>query len=206
MSLREQKKLRAREDILAAARGLIAEAGPEAARMRDVAGRAGVSYQTLYNYFPTKSRLLQALLLSDMTALLGQINGLLEAYSGDILGTLAQVNGLCLEAVDGDRDLWRTATQDLLTDDASALGFFSLVKGDSQGSLELLLARAQEFGELDRRAPVTVLADTLFSLTDYMFLRYLIDATMRFDGALAHLSAQIELVLTPFLGWRQGSE
>ena len=65
MSLREAKKLRARHDILTAARELIDTHGYEQTTMRDIATAAELSYQTLYNYFPTKALILQALLLED---------------------------------------------------------------------------------------------------------------------------------------------
>ena len=55
MSLRQQNKARARASILSAAHKLMAEEGIQAATTREIAKRAGVSYQTLYNYFPTKA-------------------------------------------------------------------------------------------------------------------------------------------------------
>ena len=62
MSLREQKKVRARSDILAAANTLIARKGYENTTMREIADAANLSYQTLYNYFPSKAQIVQAML------------------------------------------------------------------------------------------------------------------------------------------------
>ncbi len=62
MSLREQKKVRARSDILAAANTLIARKGYENTTMREIADAANLSYQTLYNYFPSKALIVQAML------------------------------------------------------------------------------------------------------------------------------------------------
>ena len=49
------------EAILAAARRVIAERGPERIRMSAVAAAAGVSRPTLYHWFPSKELLLEAL-------------------------------------------------------------------------------------------------------------------------------------------------
>ncbi|WP_433222838.1 TetR/AcrR family transcriptional regulator [Dactylosporangium sp. CS-047395] len=55
--LREEKKARARTAMADAAAGLFAANGYDAVAMTQVARAAGVSEQTLYNYFPTKESL-----------------------------------------------------------------------------------------------------------------------------------------------------
>ncbi|HUK68077.1 MAG TPA: TetR/AcrR family transcriptional regulator [Streptosporangiaceae bacterium] len=55
--LRQRKKQRTREAIAAAAAALFAERGYENVAVTDVAHAADVSEQTVYNYFPTKERL-----------------------------------------------------------------------------------------------------------------------------------------------------
>lgn len=207
MSLRQQKKRKAREDILSAARTLIREQGYEPARMRDIAAAAHVSYQTLYNYFPTKARILQALLLADIEHLVRDVQTLISGYSGDLLATLDALHQLCLGVVEpGERALWQRATVELLQEDPEATGMFNFIELNTLEGLELLMRRAQEFGELDRRAPVRALADIVFCLADYSLLRYLIEQSITKEGALAHLHDQLELVLTPYLTRRSAAE
>src|SRR5262245_60199643 len=55
--LREEKKARARAAMADAAAVLFAEHGYDGVAMTQVARAAGVSEQTLYNYFPTKESL-----------------------------------------------------------------------------------------------------------------------------------------------------
>jgi AcrR family transcriptional regulator len=55
--LREQKKVRTRAAIAAAAAGLFARDGYPSVTMAQIAAESGVSDQTLYNYFPTKESL-----------------------------------------------------------------------------------------------------------------------------------------------------
>ncbi|HLI58249.1 MAG TPA: TetR family transcriptional regulator [Solirubrobacteraceae bacterium] len=56
--LRETKKRRTREAIAQAAADLFVERGFDAVTVEDVARAAGVSRQTVFNYFPTKEQML----------------------------------------------------------------------------------------------------------------------------------------------------
>lgn len=53
------------ENILSAARRLIAENGYAAVTMRTVAGECGIAVGTFYNYFPSKDEMLAVCLLHD---------------------------------------------------------------------------------------------------------------------------------------------
>src|SRR3954470_1538131 len=55
--LRERKKRQTRELIAATAQGLFRERGFDAVTVDEVAGQAGVSRKTVFNYFATKEDL-----------------------------------------------------------------------------------------------------------------------------------------------------
>jgi AcrR family transcriptional regulator len=57
MGLRESKKLRTRQEIADRAMQLFAQRGFDRVTVAEVAGAAGVSEKTVYNYFPTKEDL-----------------------------------------------------------------------------------------------------------------------------------------------------
>ncbi len=59
---RTQKGLAKREAILDAALEVFGEVGLHGASLREIAGRVGVSHQSLMHYFPTKNELLMAVL------------------------------------------------------------------------------------------------------------------------------------------------
>jgi AcrR family transcriptional regulator len=61
LSRRDRRRLNTREEILAAARELLLEVGPEALSLRQVARRADFSPAALYNYFESRDELVAAL-------------------------------------------------------------------------------------------------------------------------------------------------
>ena len=63
MGLREEKKRRTRGEILAAAEDAFRARGFEGTRVRDIAALLHLSEQTVFNYFPSKEALVDALAL-----------------------------------------------------------------------------------------------------------------------------------------------
>ncbi|MGA6165918.1 TetR/AcrR family transcriptional regulator [Amycolatopsis magusensis] len=74
-----------RERILAAAAGVFAERGYDAAGMREVAARAGISTPVLYDHFPAKAQLYAGLLQSEVDRLQAAWGGLPEPRDAEEL-------------------------------------------------------------------------------------------------------------------------
>jgi len=68
ISLRDEKKLRQRREILAAAIELFAERGYDDTRVQDIIERVRISEATFFNYFPTKDALLEQYAISNVKA------------------------------------------------------------------------------------------------------------------------------------------
>jgi AcrR family transcriptional regulator len=80
--LRDQLRIATSDAILAAAEAVYAERGLHAARMEEIAARAGVAVGTLYNHFADRSALLDALLVSRRRRLLDRLDAELDASKG----------------------------------------------------------------------------------------------------------------------------
>jgi AcrR family transcriptional regulator len=81
-TLRDRFRETTAQAILAAAEELFADAGLHAARMDEIAARAGVSVGTLYNHFEDRETLLTGLI----QARHGELIGALEAAAGSAAG------------------------------------------------------------------------------------------------------------------------
>jgi AcrR family transcriptional regulator len=81
MGLREVKKLRTRQEIADQAMKLFAQRGFDAVTVAEVAGAAGISEKTVYNYFPTKEDLFFDEVPAREAALVSTITGRREGES-----------------------------------------------------------------------------------------------------------------------------
>ncbi len=79
------------EEILEAALAEFTENGFDAARMEDIARRAGISKAGVYLYFPSKTALLEALIEAKVAPLARQAENIAAAGQADPLGALRQL-------------------------------------------------------------------------------------------------------------------
>jgi AcrR family transcriptional regulator len=76
--------------------------------MEDVAGRAGLTVGTIYNYFPSKSALLLAILRRETDCLLARGQKLLDDPLGDPIAAVAAFTEIFIDDFTrDDRRLWR---------------------------------------------------------------------------------------------------
>ena len=202
MSLREKNKQQARTRILEATAQLISVLGVDGTTTRQIAEKAGISYQTLYNYFPSKVLILRDLLRNEFELWSVDVDQFIKLYDGDLLGTLDLIHRRGAEIVLGEhRELWRA---------------LALSKQNSGNDLELehdiiitvpheryhaLLSLAQGYGDLDRNIDLHLLAHTLYCLSDYAMLMTFMQPNSA-DSLIKTLSQQIQLVMNPYMNPR----
>jgi AcrR family transcriptional regulator len=78
----ERRKKARPQELLAAALDIFVERGFAAARLEDVAARAGVSKGTLYLYFDSKESLFKSVVRTNMLPLLEEAEGMVDRYEG----------------------------------------------------------------------------------------------------------------------------
>ena len=204
MSLRQQNKARARANILAAAAELIARQGGRSTTTRQIAQQAGVSYQTLYNYFPSKAHIIRALIEADLHLFTAEVDQAIKRYDGDLLATLAQINRSCFDIMRGEKlELWREIMGHFSNWAQGADQELATVNAVAHERYHALLSMAQGVGELQPGVDLHLLAHTLFCLTDYAMLRYFLALNAEDDtdqSAHMHtLMEQLTLLLKPYL-------
>jgi TetR/AcrR family transcriptional repressor of uid operon len=186
--------------MLSAAETLIERHGFSAARMRDIARAANVSYQTLYNYFPTKASILAALLTDDIEDTRTKVAALIESFSGNVLQTLHAINEARFNAVSHrQRDLWREVCIGLFQQRDEASHMFDVVDAAAHEKLLRLFQAAQRSGDLQPNVDATLLAHTLFGFSEYAFVQYVMGRTNSRAEVLRLLHEQTELLVRPYL-------
>jgi AcrR family transcriptional regulator len=104
----QQARSRARiEDILDAASELLASGGPEGLSTTRIADRAGISVGSLYQYFPDKGSIVDALARRYLDEFEALMDELIEApESDDLVGSLIDAFADRYRAEPGYRALW----------------------------------------------------------------------------------------------------
>ncbi len=200
MSLREQKKQRARVDILTAASDLIGRLGYKQAKMRDIAQAANISYQTLYNYFPTKALILQELLMQQVEDTAGEIASLTDNYDGDLLETLQRINAIRIEMFcRQDRKLWLEVLLGLLKHQQEATQLAQLIDSAAHDAFSIFFSTVQQRGDLDTTLDVRLLANMVFALTEQAFLQYFMIPSMSTADLIESINEQTATLVRPYL-------
>lgn len=182
-----------RETLLDSARELLGERGWASVTMADVAARAGVSRQTLYNAFGSRDELAQALVLREQERMLAGVADTVRAHRDAPVRALAKALEFFLASAAEDPALHRALT------DEEPDGMVPLLT--TRGAPVVLVAAArlaQLIGEVWPTAPradVEVIADCLvrLALSHAMLPAAAPRATARSIAGL--LAPQIERVL-----------
>ena len=182
-----------RETLLDSARELLGERGWAHVTMAEVAVRAGVSRQTLYNTFGSRDELAQALVLRERERMLAGVEETIRAHRAEPVRALARAMEWFLARAADDRALRRALTDQepdgmvpLLTTRGAPV-----VLGAAASLAELI---AKEWPRAPR-ADIAVMADTLvrLAISHAMLPTAAPRATARSIAAL--LAPQIQRVL-----------
>ena len=108
VGLRDRQKQQRGQRIVKAAEKLFARKGYGEVAMEDVAARAGLAVGTIYNYFPSKSALLLAIVRRETQSLLASGRNILEDPPRDPVAGVSAFTGIFLDDFTrDDRRLWR---------------------------------------------------------------------------------------------------
>ncbi|HBF63786.1 MAG TPA: hypothetical protein DDW59_10150 [Gammaproteobacteria bacterium] len=201
MSLREKNKARTRTAILNAARDLAKQGQWDAITTRQIADAAGVSYQTLYNYYPSKASILVEMLLEVYVGPGPAINDAVKHYDGDLLGTLDKINQLRFQSFGRDDVKWiLTITASLTMPDQSseATNLIETIDHAGEGYYYSALSMAKGMGHLQNDVDVQLMAHTLSGITNTTLSRFILNSANA-QAQIHTLRQQIEQLVRPYL-------
>ncbi|MEM7219046.1 MAG: TetR/AcrR family transcriptional regulator [Pseudomonadota bacterium] len=199
-SLRQRKKQQARDSILAAAQQLIESSGYNRTKMRDIAQAAGVSYQTLYNYFPTKAQILQNLLADKVQGVREQAQEI-GAACADAPGTIPQLAELYLDTItEPDRALWGEVGANLFASTADeANSLLALIDADALDRFQALAELGKSQGVLQADADTQTLATVIGALVEMTLLRFVAQNGTPREQFAGELQRELQFLLRPHL-------
>ena len=168
LTLRQRKSQLTRDEILAAARRLFAERGYARTSVRDIAGAAGVSAQTVYDSIGSKQ------------AVVAQLNDLIDSEAGiaAIAATVAQTDDpmelvatsarICRAILEHCSDIVHALVSGAAAEPALAA---ALEEGQRRhlGGTGMIVGRLAELDALPPDLDVDVAVGTLAALSDVRF-------------------------------------
>ncbi|OUU06420.1 MAG: hypothetical protein CBB90_01130 [Gammaproteobacteria bacterium TMED30] len=201
MSLREKNKARTRTAILTAAKELAKQGQWDAVTTRQIADAAGVSYQTLYNYYPSKASILVEMLLEVYVGPGPAISDAVKHYDGDLLGTLDEINQLRFQSFGRDDVKWiLTITASLTMPDQSseATNLIETIDHAGDGYYYSALSMAKGMGHLQDDVDIQLMAHTLSGITSATLSRFILN-NANAQAQIQTLRQQIEQLVRPYL-------
>ena len=184
MSLRAAKKIRARRAILDAAHDLFVIKDYGQTTMEEVAAQAEVAVGTLYNYFPSKSDLLLALIDESDEKYIQAGRRMVEQPQDDPARALADIMVLatehCLRQV--GKSIWCQVSATSLTNADSSFGVqYALTTRRHEELVVAMMRELQKRGTIRRDIDETMASHYLFSTKSKLFLNFIASSTMQID-------------------------
>lgn len=202
-SLRERKKAQAKDNIVAAASELFDRDGYESVTMRDIATSADVSYQTVYNYFPGKARVLYEILLREARSAEQQIFTALDPGSDLWPGLGPAMDQLVISVFRmlrlHDTGYWRTITAEMIRQPETFGSLMGLLDAEFREGFARILQVARDRGEIAGNVDLDALTQVVIYLIDHAALRVITLPAADADEVADEVRRQLEIVLTPYL-------
>ncbi len=182
--LRERKKVRARQGILAAAHELFLSKSYEETTMEEIAERAEQAVGTLYNYFTSKGALLLALIVDADERYLREGQQLI-AHPADLPEhALADLMVLATEHCVRElgKPIWRHVSATAVTNVGSAFGRQHALTTKKHEQLVVDMMRAlQARGDIQHDVDPKDAAHFLFSMKSMLFINFVSDDAMTIE-------------------------
>ncbi len=205
MSLRNKKKTQTRATILEATKRLIETEEFDAITTRLIAETAEISYQTLYNYFPTKTEILTELLKKHFVGSHETYQQIVRTFSGELIRSLQELNrsrfNFVLSNSEGANEYLDTLTKIFFGTKLNER--LSLIESLDQSGAEqyqAILALTKGMGLLREDTDIQLMAHTLWIISAYAVRNFLISETEP-DGSifLESLNLQTTQLVKPYL-------
>lgn len=193
-SLRDQQKAYRDRRILDAAVALFRGRGFRAARLEDIAAKAGVSVGTLYNYYRTKGDLLMAVVALEVEEVLAGGTGTVADPPGDVEAALrALIHGYYDHSQTYlTKPMWRSAMAlSIEAPDTPQGARYAALDARLARQVGALIATLQARGQVRAGLDAAGLGDAVFGILNQLFIAFVRDDAMTLDALKGALSRQL---------------
>ena len=202
MSLRQINRQKTRLAILDPARSLIADSAWYSITTRQIAEAAQVSYQTLYNYFPSKAEIVRALIVETYVGPERDMLNIIKRYEDDLLASINEINAARFNSIQATDPQWWTLIGNYFAPGGdgsySGANILELVDQSGDSYYYQLLRQAQGTGRLRLDVDIQLMAHTLYCIANSARER-LIFAEANAAALQAVLAEQSAQLVTPYL-------
>lgn len=170
--------------------------------MRDIAQQAQVSYQTLYNYFPSKAEIVRAIIVDANPGSEEAMLSIIKNYRGDVLGCINAINQQRFQQIIATDPQWWVLLGSYFTPGrAGSQGGGSIMELTDQSGDSYyyqLLRLAQGMGQLSSDVDIQLMAHTLYCIANSAGER-LMFADANYPALQAVLAEQSAQLVRPYL-------
>ena len=202
MSLRQINRQKTRLAILDAARSLAGNSAWPAITTRQIAVAAQVSYQTLYNYFPSKAEIVRALIVETYVGPEEDMLNIIKRYEDDLLASINEINAARFHSIQAADSQWWTLISSYFAPGGdgsySGANILELVDQSGDSYYYQLLRQAQGTDKLRADVDIQLMAHTLYCIANSAGER-LIFAEANASALQAVLAEQSAQLVTPYL-------
>ena len=206
MSLRQLNRQKTRAAILTAAKALAATSNWQDLTTREIAKAAEVSYQTLYNYFPSKAEIVRALIVDTYVGPEDALLAIIKNYRGDLLASINEINATRFALIQATDPQWWFLLSSYFAPgrDGSTSGarIMELVDQSGDSYYYQLLRLAQGTGQLRDDVDIQLMSHTLYCIANSAGER-LIFAEANFDALQQVLAQPAATISTRTINWKK---
>jgi AcrR family transcriptional regulator len=202
MSLRQINRQKKRAAILTAAKALVAQSRWQDTTMRDIAQQAQVSYQTLYNYFPSKAEIVRAIIVDANPGSEDAMLSIIKNYRGDVLECINAINHQRFQQITATDPQWWVLLSSYFTLGRVGIqgvgSIMELMDQSGDSYYYQLLRLAQGMGQLSSDVDIQLMAHTLYCIANSAGER-LMFADANYPALQAVLAEQSAQLVRPYL-------
>ncbi len=199
--LRDRKKKQQSDGLLQAASELFRKNGFEATRMEDIASRANVSSNTVYNYFSTKERILFALQEAERARVIAVFDRVVANPPEQLTDAIALLIQAHLGEISSreDKKLWRELMAAKWRSKHHANEEFISARDFYVSYAEKLLKQFQKRRKVSRSLSTRVAGEIIYALSAHHFRQFCVNERITKADVLRMAKEQVEAIVS---GWR----